>query len=258
MARPVALITGPTSGLGAGFARRYAMDGNDLVLVARDVDRLERLAAELHDEVGANVEVLPADLALAADRAKVADRLAAGVRILVNNAGFGTSGEFWTADLELLQNQLDVNVTAVMQLTHAALPPMLAAGAGTVVNVASVAGLLPGRGSTYSASKAWVIAFSEGLANGLDGTGVGVHALCPGFVRTEFHARAGIDMANTPSFLWLDVDGVVRECMADVAKGKVVIVPGLQYKVLTTGGRVVPRNLVRAMTKVVGRGRGRT
>jgi uncharacterized protein len=258
MARPVALITGPTSGLGAGFARRYAMDGHDLVLVARDVERLERLAAELHDEVGANVEVLPADLALAADRAKIADRLAAGVRILVNNAGFGTSGEFWTADLELLQKQLDVNVTAVMQLTHAALPPMLAAGAGTVVNVASVAGLLPGRGSTYSASKAWVIAFSEGLANGLGGTGVGVHALCPGFVRTEFHARAGIDMAKMPSFLWLDVDGVVRECMADVAKGKVVIVPGLQYKVLTTGGRVVPRNLVRAITKVVGRGRGRT
>ena len=258
MARPVALITGPTSGLGAGFARRYAMDGHDLVLVARDVERLERLAAELHDEVGANVEVLPADLALAADRAKIADRLAAGVRILVNNAGFGTSGEFWTADLELLQKQLDVNVTAVMQLTHAALPPMLAAGTGTVVNVASVAGLLPGRGSTYSASKAWVIAFTEGLANGLGGTGVGVHALCPGFVRTEFHARAGIDVANTPSLLWLDVDGVVRECMADVAKGKVVIVPGLQYKVLTTGGRVVPRNLVRAMTKVVGRGRGRT
>jgi uncharacterized protein len=258
MARPVALITGPTSGLGAGFARRYAMDGHDLVLVARDVERLERLAAELHDEVGANVEVLPADLALAADRAKIADRLAAGVRILVNNAGFGTSGEFWTADLELLQKQLDVNVTAVMQLTHAALPPMLAAGTGTVVNVASVAGLLPGRGSTYSASKAWVIAFTEGLANGLGGTGVGVHALCPGFVRTEFHARAGIGVANMPSLLWLDVDGVVRECMADVAKGKVVIVPGLQYKVLTTGGRVVPRNLVRAMTKVVGRGRGRT
>jgi uncharacterized protein len=258
MSRPVALITGPTSGLGAGFARRYAMDGHDLVLVARDVERLERLAAELHNEVGANVEVLPSDLALPADRAKVADRLAAGVRILVNNAGFGTSGEFWTADFELLQKQLDVNVTAVMQLTHAALPTMLTAGAGTVINVASVAGLLPGRGSTYSASKAWVIAFSEGLANGLGGTGVGVHALCPGFVHTEFHERAGIDMAKTPSFLWLEVDDVVRECMADVAKGKVVIVPGLQYKALTTGGRVVPRNLVRAMTKVVGRGRGRT
>jgi short-subunit dehydrogenase len=258
MSRPVALITGPTSGLGAGFARRYAIDGYDLVLVARDADRLECLAAELRDEAGAQVEVLVADLAADTDRAKVSDRLAAGVRVLVNNAGFGTSGEFWSADLALLQSQLDVNVTAVMQLTHAALPPMMAANEGTVINVASVAGLLPGRGSTYSASKAWVIAFSEGLANGLDGTGVGVHALCPGFVHTEFHARAGIEMSGTPSFLWLEVDDVVRECMADVAKGKVVIVPGLQYKALTTGGRVVPRNLVRAMTKVVGNGRKRT
>jgi short-subunit dehydrogenase len=252
------MITGPTSGLGEGFAHRYAIDGHDLVLVARDVDRLECLAAELRDEAGARVEVLPADLAVAADRAKVADRLAEGVQILVNNAGFGTSGEFWSADFATLQAQLDVNVTAVMQLTHAALPPMLAAGAGTVINVASVAGLLPGRGSTYSASKAWVIAFSEGLSNGLTGTGVGVHALCPGFVRTEFHERAGIDMEGTPSFLWLDVADVVRDCLADVAKGHVVIVPGLQYKVLTAGGRLVPRNVVRAMTKVVGRGRGRT
>ena len=241
-----------------GFARRYALDGYDLVLVARDVARLELLAAELRDEAGANVEVLAADLAVAADRDKVADRLAAGVRILVNNAGFGTSGEFWSADLGVLQSQLDVNVTAVMQLTRAALPPMLAARAGTVINVASVAGLLPGRGSTYSASKAWVISFSEGLANGLGGRGVGVHALCPGFVRTEFHERAGIDMEGTASFLWLDVADVVRDCLADVAKGKVVIVPGLQYKALTTAGRMVPRSLVRAATKVVGRGRGRT
>src|SRR3954451_16913423 len=256
MARPVALITGPTSGLGAGFARRYAIDGYDLVLVARDADRLECLAAELHDEAGAGVEVLVADLAEAAERGKVADRLSAGVRVLVNNAGFGTSGEFWTADLALLQSQLDVNVTAVMQLTHAALPPMLAAGTGTVINVASVAGLLPGRGSTYSASKAYVISFSEGLANGLGDTGVGVHVLCPGFVRTEFHERAGIDMAGAPSFFWLDVDDVVRDCLAVVAKGEVVIIPGLQYKVLTTAGRVVPRGLVRAATKVVGRGRG--
>ncbi|WP_422742662.1 SDR family NAD(P)-dependent oxidoreductase [Mycobacterium sp. WMMD1722] len=258
MPRPVALITGPTSGLGEGFARRYAQDGYDLVLVARDVARLETLAAELRDEGGATVEVLPADLAVAADRAAVAERLKAGVQVLVNNAGFGTSGEFWTADLELLQSQLDVNVTAVMALTHAALPPMLAAGSGTVINVASVAGLLPGRGSTYSASKAWVVAFSEGLANGLGGTGVGVHALCPGFVRTEFHARAGIEMSGTPAFFWLSVEDVVRDCLADVAKGRVVIVPGVQYKVLTTGSRVVPRALVRTLTRVVGRGRGRT
>ncbi len=258
MPRPVALITGPTSGLGAGFARRYARDGYDLVLVARDGARLEQLAAELHDEAGVDVEVIPADLACAPDRAKVADRLRAGVQVLVNNAGFGTSGEFWTAELAQLQAQLDVNVTAVMELTHAVLPSMIDAGTGTIINVASVAGLVPGRGSTYSASKAWVVSFSEGLANGLGGTGVGVHALCPGFVHTEFHARAGIDMAGTPSFLWLQVEDVVRDCLADVAAGKVVIVPGLQYKVLTTGGRLVPRNLVRAMTKAVGKGRGRT
>lgn len=258
MPRPVALITGPTSGLGEGFARRYAVDGYDLVLVARDADRLERLASELRAEGGVDVEVLRADLADAADRETVAARLRAGVQVLVNNAGFGTAGEFWSADYALLQSQLDVNVTAVMQLTHAALPPMLAAGEGTVLNVASVAGLLPGRGSTYSASKAWVISFSEGLANGLDGTGVTVHALCPGFVHTEFHERAGIDMAGTASFLWLEVDEVVRETMADIAKKKVVIIPGLQYKALTTGGRLVPRNVVRALAKVVGKGRGRT
>lgn len=258
MPRPVALITGPTAGLGEGFARRYAQDGYDLVLVARDVARLDALAAELRDEGGVGVEVLPADLSVADDRARVAERLAAGVDVLVNNAGFGTSGEFWTADFALLQSQLDVNVTAVMQLTHAALPAMLDAHRGTVINVASVAGLLPGRGSTYSASKAWVISFSEGLANGLGGTGVGVHALCPGFVRTEFHQRAGIEMSGTSSFLWLEVGDVVRECLADVSKGRVIIVPGLQYKALTTGGRLVPRSLVRAATKVVGRGRGRT
>jgi short-subunit dehydrogenase len=258
MPRPVALITGPTSGLGAGFARRYAIDGHDLVLVARDVDRLETLAAELGDQAGAGVEVLPADLSDAADRAKVADRLAGGVRVLVNNAGFGTSGEFWTADPALLQAQLDVNVTAVMQLTRAALPPMLAAGAGTVINVASVAGLLSGRGSTYSASKAWVVSFSEGLAGGLAGTGVGVHALCPGFVHTEFHERAGIRQSSLPSFMWLQVSDVVRDCVAEVAKGKVVIVPGVQYKALTTAGRMVPRNLVRAVNNVMGQGRGRT
>jgi short-subunit dehydrogenase len=258
MPRPVALITGPTSGLGEGFARRYAVDGYDLVLVARDAGRLDRLASELRAEAGAHVETLRADLADAADRETVAERLRDGVAVLVNNAGFGTAGEFWSADYAVLQSQLDVNVTAVMQLTHAALPPMLSAGAGTVLNVASVAGLLPGRGSTYSASKAWVVSFSEGLANGLGGSGVSVHALCPGFVRTEFHERAGIDMAGTASFLWLEVDDVVRETMADIAKKKVVIIPGLQYKALTTGGRLVPRNVVRAMTKVVGKGRGRT
>ena len=102
------------------------------------------------------------------------------------------------------------------------------------------------------------MSFSEGLANGLDGTGVGVHALCPGFVHTEFHERAGIEVASTPSVMWLNVDAVVAECIADVAKGKVVIIPGLQCKALSSAGRMAPRNLVRFMTNTVGRGRGRT
>lgn len=258
MSRPVALVTGPTSGLGAGYARRYARDGYDVALVARNRQRLDDLAAELRAAHGVDVEVLTADLAEAADRAAVADRLAAGVQVLVNNAGFGTSGEFWTADPAMLQAQLDVNVTAVMQLTRAALPPMLAAGSGRVINIASVAGLLSGRGSTYSASKAWVVSFTEGLANGLQGTEVSIHAVCPGFVHTEFHERAGIDMKSIPDIMWLNVDDVVAESLADVAKGKVISVPGLQYKVLTTGGRLVPRGVVRALTKGFGRGRDRT
>lgn len=257
MPRPVALITGPTSGIGAGYARRYARDGYDLVLVARDAGRLARLAGELEGQGGA-VETLPADLAEPAGRAKVADRLAAGVRVLVNNAGFGTSGEFWATAPALLQSQLDVNVTAVMHLTRAALPAMLDAGAGTVINIASVAGLVPGRGSTYAASKAWVIAFSEGLAVGLQGTGVGVHAVCPGYVRTEFHSRAGIDMTKLPSFLWLDVDDVVSKSLADVAGGKVISIPGVQYRAIVTAGRLMPRRLARAATRRVGGGRGRT
>lgn len=258
MSRPVALITGPTSGLGAGYARRYARDGYDLVLVARDEARLTALAAELAAAHGVTATVLPADLSEPAGRDAVAARLADGVSVLVNNAGFGTSGEFWNTDPAVLQRQLDVNVTAVLHLTRAALPPMLAAGRGTVVNIASVAGLLSGRGSTYSASKAWVISFSEGLANGLGGTGVGVHAVCPGFVRTEFHQRAGIEMASIPGPMWLTVDGVVAESLADIAKGKVISVPGVQYKVLTTAGRFIPRGLVRAATKTLGRGRDRT
>ena len=256
--RRVALITGPTSGIGEGFARRYAADGYDIVLVSRDADRLNQLAAELTNEGGSGVEVLPADLAESAGRAKVADRLAAGVDLLVNNAGFGTSGEFWTADPAVLQSQLDVNVTAVMQLTRAALPAMIDNGTGTVINVASVAGLLSGRGSTYSASKAYVVSFTEGLAVGLRGTGVGIHVVCPGYVHTEFHDRAGIDMTSLPSFMWLDVDDVVRETLSAVARGNVLIIPGLQYKAITTVSRMVPRTLSRAATSVFGRGRGRT
>jgi uncharacterized protein len=144
-----------------------------------------------------------------------------------------------------------------MHLTRTALPATLDVAAGTVINVARVAGLVPGRGSTYSASKAPVLAFSEGLAGGLQGTGVGVHAVCPGYVHTEFHARAGIDMAKLSSFIWLEVDDVVSASLADIAAGKVISVPGIQYKALSAG-RLIPRSLLRAAVKRAGGSRGRT
>lgn len=255
--RPVALITGPTSGLGAGFAEKLASLGYDLVLVARDEERLTQLADDLDRRYGAQSDVMPADLATQAGRDAVAQRLEKGVQFLVNNAGFGLSGEFWTIDPAVLQSQLDVNVTAVMQLTRAALPSMIAAAKGRIINVASVAGLVSGRGSTYSASKAYVVSFTEGLAGGLAGTGVQIQALCPGFVHTEFHERAGIEM-DIPKVMWLDVEQVVSTSLADLEKDKIISIPGVQYKVLTTASRLVPKSLVRGVNNVVAKGRGRT
>lgn len=258
MSRPTALITGPASGIGEAFARRLATDGYDLVLVARDTVKLQALAHSVGERHHSAAEVLTADLSRSDDRAVVEDRLRSGVQLLVNNAGFATSGEFWTTDAAQLQRQLDVNVTAVMQLTRAALPSMVAAGSGAVVNVASVAGLVPGRGSTYSASKAWVVSLSEGLSVGLHGTGVQVQALCPGFVRTEFHARAGLDIAATSDRLWLTADDVVTACLADLQRGKVISVPGRQYKAIVGLTHLVPRSAARWAANRVGSGRGRT
>jgi short-subunit dehydrogenase len=265
-----ALVTGATAGIGAAFARRLADDGYRVVLVARDKARLEALAEELRSAFGTGVEVLPADLSDPQSRQAVVDRLAADgtgpegspalppVDLLVNNAGIGTTGEFWVASYQTLHTQLELNVTAVLALSHAVIPGMVRRGHGGVINVASVAGMLPGRGSTYSASKAWVISLSEGLSAGLAGTGVRVLALCPGFVRTEFHQRAGIDMSSAPSWVWLSADDVVDDGLRALQKNAVVSIPSLRYKAVVVGTRLIPRRLTRVFASRAGGGRGRT
>lgn len=227
---PQALITGPTSGLGRGFADAFARRGFDLVLVSRDVTRLNATAGELMAQYGVRCEVLPADLAVREDVDRVAERLrdaSRPVSALVNNAGFGLRESFLDASVGDEQRMLDVMVTSVMRLTHAALPGMVDRDRGMIINVSSMAGWFPG--GTYSAAKAWVTTFSESLSVGTRGTGVRVVAVCPGFIRTEFHERAGMNMSQTPDWMWLDVPTVVDRAFRDLATRKPVSVAGAQY-----------------------------
>lgn len=248
--RPVALVTGATAGIGHEFAVQLAARGHDLVLVARDTERLAQVAADLKQRYAAESEILPADLSDRRALQTVADRLRDGARpvdVLVNNAGFSVKGGFLTHDLAQEEQMFDVLVRAVLVLSHAAARAMKERGRGTIVNVSSVAGFIAS--GTYSAAKSYVTVFSEGLSSELAGTGVRVTALCPGFTHTEFHQRAGLDMGEGPSFMWLDADRLVRDCLDDVAKGRVVSVPGAQYKAIVALLRLAPRSLVRSRSR---------
>jgi len=240
-----ALVTGATAGIGRAFVHRLARDRYDLVLVSRDDARLEGLAGELRTAYGVEVEVLPADLVddegCAAVEARLADR-DRPVDVLVNNAGFGVSARFGSGEVADEERMLRVLVRAVLRLTHAAVPAMRERRHGVVINVSSVAGFIPQ--GTYSASKAWVTSFSQGLAGDLAGTGVRVLALCPGFTHTEFHERAGLNVGRIPRSLWLQADDVVADAFRALHRGQVLCVPGRQYKVIIALARLAPAGLV--------------
>ena len=249
-----ALITGATAGIGRAFACELAARGMSLVLVARDETRLLELAGKLNFEFGVEVQIMSADLSNHAQIDEVACRAAASdVDLVVNNAGFGLNQSFVGSDIHDEQQMLDVLVTAVMRITHAALSGMVERNRGGVINVSSVASWLAS--GTYSAAKAWVTTFSESLATQLRGSGVHVMALCPGFTRTEFHDRAGMETATIPEWMWLEVDAVVKESLTDFAGQHAISVPGMQYKSLGLVAQYLPRPLVRKLSVMQARRR---
>ena len=245
-----ALITGGTSGIGAAFARALAVRGDDLVLVARNADRLSEMATELKERYAVNVETVVADLAIRADVAGIAERLTSleqPIDMLINNAGFGVRAKLTDADTTPHEQAIDVMIRAVLMLGAAAGRTMRQRGSGTIINVSSTAGFVA-MGS-YSAIKAWVTTYTEGLANELHGTGVRVTALCPGYVRTEFHERAGINMGSLPQLMWLDADRLVADCLNDAAAGKVISIPSKRYKMMITICEHLPHRAIRFISR---------
>jgi short-subunit dehydrogenase len=248
---PTALITGASAGLGAEFARQLARRGADLVLVARSVEALEKLASELRSDHGVAVELLPADLATDEGVDRVAARLQDAsdpVDLLVNNAGFGLPLHFADNDIADEVRHLRIHVEASMRLMHAALQTMRGRG-GRIINVASVAGFISR--STYSACKAWLIQFSRWANVEYSRDGVTVTALCPGFTHTSFHERMGLAPGHegVPSLMWLDARDVVREGLSDAARGKSVSVPSLRYKAIVALTGLLPRSVTAGIAR---------
>ncbi|MBN9375306.1 MAG: SDR family NAD(P)-dependent oxidoreductase [Cellulomonas sp.] len=243
-----AMVTGASAGLGLEFAWQLATARHDVVLVARDGERLHRLASQLEAAAGVRTEVMVADLSQRDQLEPLVERLRHPIRpvgLLVNNAGFGIAQPFIGGDLAREEVALDVMVRAVLVLSHAAAGVMVERGRGAILNVASIASLLAS--GTYSAHKAWVRAFTEGLAVELRGTGVTATALCPGLVHTEFHQRGGIDTEAFPSLSFLNPEDVVASALADVRRGAVISTPSLRYKLVAGSARVAPRWAIRAV-----------
>ena len=240
-----ALVTGATSGIGESFTRLLASNKYNVVLVARDLPRLQERAQTLEAKYGIKTHVIQADLATDEGCLKIEKYILENqVDVLINNAGFGTSKAFTMSTLEIEQQLLDVLVRTPMRLMHVALPLMKQRNQGIIINVSSVAGYIAG--GSYSASKSYLTVLTESLHTELAATKVTVSALCPGFTRTEFHQRGKMSMKGLPNFLWLNSDRLVEQSWKDAMKGKPVSVPGWQYKLLVfVVQTLVPRSIVR-------------
>lgn len=249
---PVALITGPTAGIGREFARQLAHDGYDLVLVARDEERLRALGSELESVHGISCEVIGANLSRDDDTTRVVERIdRSPIDLLVNNAGFGTKGSLARTARGPQDAMVRLHVLAVHRLTQAAVQSMVARGSGAVINVSSVASFLSSVGNVnYASTKAWQRLEVESLAMELHGTGVYVQALCPGFTRTEFHARGEMRMSHVPGWMWQRAEDVVAASLAALRRRHpVVVIPGLPYRLIVLLLRLLPAGVVRALSR---------
>lgn len=251
----VALVTGASAGIGRAFAVDLAARGHDVVLVARDAARLEVLAAELTAAHGVDAEVLAADLLTDDGVAAVEARLGAAdhpVDILVNNAGFGTFGRFAELDVDREVQEVELNVVALLRLTHAALGAMEARHAGAILNLASLAAYQPAPASaTYAATKAFVHSFTHAVHEEARGTGVHVMLVCPGYTHTEFHDRAELGPTDLPEFVWQSADVVAAAALRDLDRGRSVSIPGVLNQTAAAFSSVAPAGITRRVAGLV-------
>ena len=239
-----ALVTGATSGIGESFTRLLAENNYNIVLVARDIPRMQERARELEAKFRVETHIIQADLSTDAGCAAVEHYIANNqVDVLINNAGFGLNKAFTISALDAEQQMFDVLVRTPMRLMHVALPLMKQRNKGVIINVSSVAGFIAG--GTYSAAKSYLTVLSESLHTELSGTNIKISALCPGFTRTEFHQRGRMSMKGLPSFMWLDSDKLVAKAWSDALKGEAVSIPGWQYQLLVFVIHSLPRSIIR-------------
>jgi short-subunit dehydrogenase len=246
--KPVALVTGASSGIGAVYAEALAGAGYHLILVARREDKLKAVQSRTGGDI------LVADLATDAGVAEVAARIrdTPALDFLVNNAGFGTQGYFWEAPLSGQEAMHRLHVLAPMRLTHAALPRMVARNRGFIVNVSSVAGFGQNTGSvSYCATKTWMNSFTEGLWLELRArkSNVRVQALCPGYTRSEFHDVAELDMSRVPESLWHSAEDIVECSLNGLPSNELFVIPGWRYQTWVAMQKVLPREAIYAITK---------